>query len=679
MKVNPLITKTQNLPHINQGKILKTFDSWLCRSRDIILSTLGMIMLSPIGILIAILIKRDSHGPVFYRGTRVGKNGKNFIIYKFRTMYEEEVSYQGPKITAKDDPRITPIGRWLRDSKINELPQLWNVLIGDMSLIGPRPEDPAVVLTWPDSVRKEILSVRPGITSPASVLYRDEESMLNSDEVMDQYFQDILPSKLRLDQLYVRYRTFLADLDAIFWTLIVLSPYFKRFSIPEHLLYWGPLSLFIDRYITWFVSDFLVSFVSVTTAGIIWRAGAPLDVGIYKAVPIALAYALFFSLTNALLGLNRISWARAHAEDALTLIGTSLFSTAVVFVLNLLWPGEPLLPPTMLMVAGVFSFFGFVSIRYRTRLLTGFALRWLQLRNSSMSGLGERVLIIGAGDVGEFTTWLLQRNELVPAFSIAGYVDDDPRKIGSRVSGYPVLGTTQDIPDLVDRYDVGLLIMAITNANIVDQERITSLCEAMKARLLHMSDVLDNLRAYFPSNEKEHEQFFGRLIRNTTVDKITGAYNRYQFMKLAEREYMRALRYNHPLSALFIHVSRHIPGDPIEIQSNGSRILRSIADVCRNSIRQVDILGYFDRNEFILLLPETNEFGSRTVVERFYRGLATHPYLNDCGEEVKIQVGIATTRDDYNSILNLIQTAKENLASPTSPLLERRKRLDVAI
>jgi lipopolysaccharide/colanic/teichoic acid biosynthesis glycosyltransferase len=181
------------------------------RGFDIVLSGLGLLILSPIFLLIAILIKRDSPGPVFYRGRRAGQYGKEFTILKFRSMYERPESYQGEKITAQDDPRITPVGKWLRQAKLNELPQLWNVLKGEMSLVGPRPEDPEIVATWPEELRKEVLSVRPGITSPASVMFRDEEQQLGngavmvgqSPTIMDKYLGEILPSKLRLDQIYV--------------------------------------------------------------------------------------------------------------------------------------------------------------------------------------------------------------------------------------------------------------------------------------------------------------------------------------------------------------------------------------------------------------------------------------------------------------------------------------------
>ena len=121
---------------------------------DFTAALIGLILLSPFFVLISIFIKRDSPGPVFYWGPRIGRDGMVFKMLKFRTMYETPKSYSGPRVTAKDDDRITRFGKWLRDTKLNELPQLWNVLIGEMSLVGPRPEDPSISKTWPRQLRR---------------------------------------------------------------------------------------------------------------------------------------------------------------------------------------------------------------------------------------------------------------------------------------------------------------------------------------------------------------------------------------------------------------------------------------------------------------------------------------------------------------------------------------------
>ncbi len=127
------------------------------RAFDIVLSGPSLLILSPIFLFITILIKRDSPGPVIFRGVRLGWGNKPFSILKFRTMREEAASYAGPSLTAEDDPRITSLGNpptgagWLRDTKLNELPQLWNVLVGEMSLVGPRLEEPSLAQTWPEA------------------------------------------------------------------------------------------------------------------------------------------------------------------------------------------------------------------------------------------------------------------------------------------------------------------------------------------------------------------------------------------------------------------------------------------------------------------------------------------------------------------------------------------------
>src|SRR5512135_2304417 len=203
------------LAQVNDRTIQMVLSGMFKRAFDFVAALIGLILLSPVFALIAMLIKRDSPGPVFYWGPRIGRHGVIFNMLKFRTMYEDPRSYQGPRVTCKQDGRITPLGRWLRDTKLNELPQLWNVLVGDMSLVGPRPEDPSIGKTWPINIARDILQVRPGITSPASVLYRDEENMLPAAEVMRRYLHELSPDKMRLDQLYVRYRSFWLDLDII--------------------------------------------------------------------------------------------------------------------------------------------------------------------------------------------------------------------------------------------------------------------------------------------------------------------------------------------------------------------------------------------------------------------------------------------------------------------------------
>jgi len=190
------------------------------RTFDFLFSAFFLLILSPVFLLIALLIKLDSPGPVFYRAVRVGKKGEPFRLYKFRSM-AAGAAVKGPGITHQGDPRVTWVGNWLRRFKLDELPQLINVCKGEMSLVGPRPEDPRYVAVYTPEQRR-VLSVRPGITSAASVRYRHEEKLLIGADWEDTYLQVILPEKLKIDLDYIQRRTFATDLLIIWQTFLAL-------------------------------------------------------------------------------------------------------------------------------------------------------------------------------------------------------------------------------------------------------------------------------------------------------------------------------------------------------------------------------------------------------------------------------------------------------------------------
>ena len=190
------------------------------RALDLVISILGLLALSPVLLFLALWIKLDSPGPVLYRGKRVGQDGQPFLMYKFRTMVLG-AEQQGPAVTFRDDPRITKAGRVLRRTKLDELPQLFNVLKGEMSMVGPRPEDPKYVELYTPEQR-QVLSVRPGITGPTQLEYRDEASMLEAGSVDEEYVTRIMPRKLKLDLEYVRRRSLTGDLKILWRTVATL-------------------------------------------------------------------------------------------------------------------------------------------------------------------------------------------------------------------------------------------------------------------------------------------------------------------------------------------------------------------------------------------------------------------------------------------------------------------------
>lgn len=191
------------------------------RTFDLVASAAGLAVLSPILLGVSAAIWAHDRGPVFFRQERVGKDGEIFRIHKFRSM---KAANSGALITSSHDDRITPVGRFLRSSKLDELPQLIDVVLGDMSVVGPRPEVPRYVELWGDQARREILSVRPGISDPAAIAFRHEQEELAAVEDPEQHYVEvILPRKVEMYRDYVAHRSFFGDLAIILRTFAAIA------------------------------------------------------------------------------------------------------------------------------------------------------------------------------------------------------------------------------------------------------------------------------------------------------------------------------------------------------------------------------------------------------------------------------------------------------------------------
>jgi len=190
---------------------------------DLLLAALGLIVLAPLLLAAMAWVRVDSPGPVLFRQERVGRGGRTFRIHKLRTMFVDAAK-RGPAITELDDPRITRAGRWLRHYRLDELPQLIDVMAGHMSLVGPRPELPRFVALYPPELRDRVLAVRPGITDPAALEFADEAELLaGSADPERTYIEVILPRKLRQQAEYVQRASWASDLLVIARTLCMLA------------------------------------------------------------------------------------------------------------------------------------------------------------------------------------------------------------------------------------------------------------------------------------------------------------------------------------------------------------------------------------------------------------------------------------------------------------------------
>ncbi len=196
------------------------------RILDVIFAGLGMLFLSPLLLPIAFILKATGEGEVFYIQTRIGKNGSLFGLLKFATMLKDSPNIGSGEITIHNDPRVLPLGKFLRKSKINELPQLWNILIGDMSVVGPRPMVPNTYANYPAEAQEILNTVRPGLTGVGSIIFRDEERLLDGrDDPIGFYNENITPYKSDLEIWFVQNNSLWLYIKAIFVTAwVVIFP-----------------------------------------------------------------------------------------------------------------------------------------------------------------------------------------------------------------------------------------------------------------------------------------------------------------------------------------------------------------------------------------------------------------------------------------------------------------------
>ena len=466
---------------------------------DIVVSFTALIFLAPVFGLLAIAIKRDSPGPVFYGGSRVGKGGKIFRIWKFRTMYEDPMSYQGPRVTVKGDERITPIGKWLRDTKLNELPQFFNVLVGDMSMVGPRPEDPSFAEAWSEQIRADVLSVQPGITSPATVVYHDEESILSGGNLLQKYIHEIGPDKTRLDQMYVRYRSFMLDLDTILWTILILVPRIRKHTPPEELLFVGPISRLFNRYMSWGALDLLITFLAIILTEAVWCRIVPLATEFKETISMSLVFSIIFSLIGYLLGVNRINWAKASKMDTYRIIPAWVVATFIAAFVN--WSME-VFPTALILIASMVSLLGFMLLRNFKRMTLGLFASILKPASAEVR-TREKVIIVGSGRTAEHISLLLDHPSNTRKYQVLGIVDDDLLIQGMDIYGKKVLGRTKDLCNLISKHQARVVFLASHTLEMNQEVEIADFCAANGVKAVVIPDIFGSLQKLASSNGED--------------------------------------------------------------------------------------------------------------------------------------------------------------------------------
>jgi lipopolysaccharide/colanic/teichoic acid biosynthesis glycosyltransferase/nucleoside-diphosphate-sugar epimerase len=388
---------------------------------DTVLAALGLIILAPLLGVIALLIKLDSAGPVFFRQERVGKDGRRFRIFKFRTMVDNAYRL-GPRLTQKRDPRVTRVGLVLRWLKLDELPQLINVVSGAMSLVGPRPEDPHFVSLYTPEQR-EVLRVRPGVVGPSQILGRDELALYPEGVDTEQYYiRHILPQKLQTDLGYVRRARLWYDLTLLGHGLAVtilgsIKPMYFRFNVQKIaflaldtglslLIYWGAFGLKFD----WTMTPASQAYLAAASALIVLiRPLCFVYFGLYQNILRYLGTSEFVAVVKAVS------------------VGTVLIS-AGLFLTDFRSQSRAVLAIDWMLL--IVSLYGY-------RL-------FLKIRAENQTHPRSPALIVGANDTGEQLAGQLMRDPSL-AYTPVGFLDDDLNKQGALIHGIKVLGTVQDL------------------------------------------------------------------------------------------------------------------------------------------------------------------------------------------------------------------------------------------
>lgn len=504
--------------------------TFLKRLIDVIVAATLLILLSPLFLLIACLIRVSSPGPVIYRGLRLGLDARPFRILKFRSMAIGGTV--GGDLTVRDDPRVTRIGRVLRATKLDELPQLLNVLRGEMSIVGPRPESPRYITHYTEAQR-EILKARPGITGLSQVIYRSEEKLLGGADPEQYYIDVLLPTKLAMDLTYVQQHSLLSDAKIVLLTLIALvwpiNPTLPAPTLPAtkggdaskqphsgRAILWRLMNRMIVRRVRSYSIFVLLDVLTVTVA---FEAAVELrfmETGLaHSELLVFLLPSIFvgclYAIISYLWGLHRRLWRYASLEDGFSLIQAVVVTTAIVTGLDIVgvstnsW-GDPwynalaqltsahglTLPPLStaralplgVVIAGALLallFLGCVKFAPRVALATA---------NLPSEHPATHVLIVGAGRAGAmFASRMAAERE--QNYRLVAYVDDNPAKWGRRIHGAPIVGTVSSIPHVAKRYNIDLIVIALPSAPPERISEIIDICQQTSAMIKRVPGLLE--------------------------------------------------------------------------------------------------------------------------------------------------------------------------------------------
>ncbi|HEY2773582.1 MAG TPA: sugar transferase [Candidatus Binatia bacterium] len=427
---------------------------------DFVVSLAALLVLWPLFAAIAVLIKLDTHGPVFFRQERAGPNDTTFRIFKFRTMIVGAYR-SGARLTVKRDPRITPVGHLLRWTKLDELPQLLNVFLGDMSFVGPRPEDPYFTNFYPPEFR-EVLSARPGIIGPSQIDGRDEIEKYpeGCESVEEHYIQQILPEKLARDFTYVRDATFRGDMRFLLSGFVSVSlSQFKRGFFARNRYRFAALGLDMVLMVFAYVMANLIKFDWSLDPSLWTYAGKALAWVLVIKPPVFVYYGLYQRSARWLGRRDLAALVKAVSVSSALLVAATTFSiqrhSRAVFVIDAML--------LLFLAAGA---------RYILRSVQSGA-----ARNEERGPL-VKVLVAGAGHGGETILRSLLEDPK-SRFMPVGIIDHEPHKWGALIHGVRVVGGATDIAMSASLHGVEMVLISLVDLDPVVLREITEACKKL--------------------------------------------------------------------------------------------------------------------------------------------------------------------------------------------------------
>lgn len=461
------------------------------RAMDVVFGLVGLVVLLPVMALVAVAVAADSTGRVIYGARRVGRHGREFTMWKFRSM-ARGADVVGPAVTGAYDFRITRVGAFLRRTKLDELPQLVNVLAGQMSLVGPRPEAPKYVRAWTDEERA-VLAVRPGITGPTQIAYIDEEEGLGGDPDA-AYESELMHAKLAIDLDYVRHFSLRRDL-AILWKTVtsILAVGKRRTNRPRRRYTIGE-RLRSARSEPMLLDALLAALAAAIAVGLrIDRNNIFAAVATYWVfVPLAaIVRPAGFLIAGAYLRVWRYPTISDAALVMSSLAAGSLIMTIVIFVVMQPWsfPGSLGFPRSAIIIEFLISFLVLGGTRFASRI------RQEGLDEAglpSTAGPPRPVLIYGAGEAGAVLAREMRRNRALRLEPVA-FLDDDPTKRGQQIYGVEVVGGAEDLPRVVLEREVAEVIVAMPHIGGSRLRQLVTLCDAARVAIRTLPAVTELL------------------------------------------------------------------------------------------------------------------------------------------------------------------------------------------